>query len=286
MKSFLLAAGLGTRMQSLTRDTPKPLLKINGYPMIYYQLFFLWLCKVELVIINIHHHADQIREYLINFPYFPIHYSKENELLGTAGGVYHTKDRYLNEDETFLLLNSDTIRMPDHHSFFQEIQMTHRQLIEKEHRNSSLLYLQPLISHMQEKSFYFPKPNPNKADDISSVMHMKQAHNPKKKAPFQKIQMNQNNLQHQELYYYIGLSFVSMSSLCSYRKQQPSTNDFDSFEFSKVWASDKNLYAKHFPGEVLDIGNFDQYKKVYTQQAIPSLYQEKWKTFLKGWNVT
>ena len=108
MKAFILAAGFGTRMGGLSTDLPKPLLDVGGYPMLVYTLFQLWRWRVSEAVINLHYHGDKIASFLRNFPYFPIHFSFEKEILGTAGGIINAL-HYFQNNEPFIVINPDTV---------------------------------------------------------------------------------------------------------------------------------------------------------------------------------
>ena len=60
MKAMLLAAGLGTRLRPLTDRTPKPLIPVNGVPLIFYNLALLKKHGITRVVINLHHLGSQI----------------------------------------------------------------------------------------------------------------------------------------------------------------------------------------------------------------------------------
>lgn len=59
-RAMILAAGLGTRMQPLTRTMPKPLLSVAGRSLLDHALDRLREAGVETVVVNAHHHADQV----------------------------------------------------------------------------------------------------------------------------------------------------------------------------------------------------------------------------------
>ena len=63
MRAFLLAAGIGSRMGDLTRNTPKCLLPIGGRPLMDYWLDAFERAGVSDVLVNLHHHADQVMDY-------------------------------------------------------------------------------------------------------------------------------------------------------------------------------------------------------------------------------
>jgi len=114
--AFLLAAGLGTRMENHTIHVPKPLLKIGGVPLIVYSLYTLKQLGIEKVIINTHYLAEQIQSFLENatrkLP-FSISISHETRILGTAGGIKKAiMENMLPQDQNFYLLNTDIILEP------------------------------------------------------------------------------------------------------------------------------------------------------------------------------
>ncbi len=89
MKAMILAAGEGTRLGTLTNQVPKPLLPIDGIPVIERTLS--WLCGhgITEVGINLCYLGERIRSYLGDGSQMgmKIEYSVEERLLGTAGGV-------------------------------------------------------------------------------------------------------------------------------------------------------------------------------------------------------
>lgn len=106
---MLLAAGLGTRLQPLTFHTPKPLIPVDGLPLIFYNLALLKKAGVKDVVINLHHLGGQIEKLLGSGKKFGFKfaYSKEKEILGTAGGIKKAQ-RFL-KDGPFLVMNGDII---------------------------------------------------------------------------------------------------------------------------------------------------------------------------------
>ena len=96
-------------MEPLTRETPKPLMPFHGKPMLQHTLERLNDWGVEEVLINCHHRADRIAEWLIGFDERPlrINISHEPEILGTGGALSHAK-WWMNEDP-FWMINADVI---------------------------------------------------------------------------------------------------------------------------------------------------------------------------------
>ena len=107
MKAIILAAGRGARLAPLTDTTPKPLLPINGQPLIVRQLQQLRAASITYVVINLYHLGDLIERALGNGEKFgmQIAYSHEQSLLETGGGIKNALP--LLEDEEFIVCNGD-----------------------------------------------------------------------------------------------------------------------------------------------------------------------------------
>jgi NDP-sugar pyrophosphorylase family protein len=111
MKAMILAAGIGQRLQPLTLSTPKALITLNGKPMLAHVIERLKDAGCNEIVVNIHHHADQIIDYLHSQQNFGlnIHISDERKyLLDTGGGLKHAAE-FLAGNEPFLLHNVDII---------------------------------------------------------------------------------------------------------------------------------------------------------------------------------
>jgi NDP-sugar pyrophosphorylase family protein len=108
MKAMILAAGFGMRLRPLTQIIPKPLIDINGKPVIVYTLEALKQAGVKDVVINLHHLGQMIKQTLGNGSKFGmnIQYSPEIEIQGTGGALLHAR-RFLNEP--FYLINGDIL---------------------------------------------------------------------------------------------------------------------------------------------------------------------------------
>lgn len=89
MHAMILAAGEGTRIRSISKNTAKVLLPVNGVPLLEHTL--LWLSKngITKVAINLHYLGEQVKEFIGNGAAFGVQvtFSQEEALLGTAGGV-------------------------------------------------------------------------------------------------------------------------------------------------------------------------------------------------------
>lgn len=119
MKAMVLAAGLGTRLRPLTDHRPKALVEIGGRTLLEITLTRLHQFGVTEVIINVHHFADAILEFLKSKKNFGmrIEISQEEMLLDTGGGLKKAGWFFLEDsgrkDEPFLLHNVDIISTVD-----------------------------------------------------------------------------------------------------------------------------------------------------------------------------
>lgn len=119
MKAMILAAGLGTRLRPLTDDRPKALVEIAGRTLLDLTLSRLRDSGIHDVIINVHHYADMILEYLRANDDFGmrIKVSREEVLLDTGGGLKKAAYFFLKHpwriEEPFILHNVDVISSID-----------------------------------------------------------------------------------------------------------------------------------------------------------------------------
>ncbi len=108
MKAMILAAGEGTRLKPLTYQLPKPLVPILNKPVMAHVLSCLSKNDIQEIVINTHYMADQIESYFKDGAKFnvKIQYSREEKLLGTAGGVKKVESLF---QETFLVIGADDL---------------------------------------------------------------------------------------------------------------------------------------------------------------------------------
>lgn len=128
MKAMILAAGLGTRLRPLTDDRPKALVTVAGRTLLDLVLARLSSFGVAEVIVNAHHHAGMIQQYLQATNNFGmrIEVSCEDRLLDTGGGLKKAAWFFLESGaqtgEPFILHNVDVLsnidlrRMVRHHT--------------------------------------------------------------------------------------------------------------------------------------------------------------------------
>jgi NDP-sugar pyrophosphorylase family protein len=119
MKAMILAAGLGTRLRPLTDDRPKALVEVGGRTLLEITITRLRTFDVREVIINVHHFADMVVDYLKANDNFGmrIEVSREEVLLDTGGALKKAAHFFLDNpsrlDEPFILHNVDVISTID-----------------------------------------------------------------------------------------------------------------------------------------------------------------------------
>jgi len=121
MKAMILAAGLGTRLQPLTNDVPKALIKIENKTLLEIVIERLKLFGFDEIIINIHHQAEKIINFLIQKDNFNIKIKTlfEKELLGTGGGLKKAQ-WFFSDKKPFLVHNVDILSNFDLNTLIQE----------------------------------------------------------------------------------------------------------------------------------------------------------------------
>ena len=126
MKVVIMAGGKGTRISSVASDIPKPMIKIEGIPVLEREIGCLKEQGFDDIIITVSHLGNNIMDYFgdgsgnspVTRQPFGVHieYYFENELLGNAGALFKIKDK-LTED--FLLLNADAMFDVDFNRFVE-----------------------------------------------------------------------------------------------------------------------------------------------------------------------
>ena len=110
MRALIFAAGLGTRLKPLTDTMPKALVPVGGKPLLWHVVKKLESAGITDVVINVHHFADQIIDYVHGQDDFGIKvaFSDERDLLReTGGGIRHAR-KFL-EGDSFLIHNVDIL---------------------------------------------------------------------------------------------------------------------------------------------------------------------------------
>ena len=107
-QGMILAAGLGKRMQPITLKTPKPLIQIGNKNLLDRTIELLINHGVDKIAINVHHLADQIKDFINKKKYrvkITILYERDT-LLDTGGGILNATKSF---KEPFIVVNPDTL---------------------------------------------------------------------------------------------------------------------------------------------------------------------------------
>jgi NDP-sugar pyrophosphorylase family protein len=121
MKAMIFAAGLGTRLKPLTENKPKALIEIGGKSLLERSIIYLKSYGINDITVNVHHFAQQIKDFLEQHNYFglTIHISDESSLLlDTGGGILKAKS-FLQGNESILLINVDILTNLNLNHFFK-----------------------------------------------------------------------------------------------------------------------------------------------------------------------
>ena len=111
---MIFAAGLGTRLKPLTDRIPKALVRVGGKPLIEYVLKNLVAAGSKRIVVNVHHFANQIIEYLQQNDFgVDIRVSDETEMLLDTGGGIKNAAPFFNTSEPVLIHNVDILSNVD-----------------------------------------------------------------------------------------------------------------------------------------------------------------------------
>lgn len=174
MKTVILAGGRGTRLKPYTTIFPKPLMPVGDRPILEIIIRQLKACGLEDIIISVGHLAELIVSYFRDGSKFGVSiiYSKEDEPLGTAGGLALVKEEL---KETFLMINGDTLttlnfaELIDYHRASRAIATIAVKergiyldfgIVRLDNTNNILEYIEkPTIEHLTSMGVYVLEPN-------------------------------------------------------------------------------------------------------------------------------
>lgn len=148
MKAMIFAAGIGSRLRELTRDTPKCLMSVGGQTMLEHVIDRVKAVGVTAVTINVHHHAEQVVEFVKSRNYFDIEValSYEPALLDTGGGLKNVAPFFAGED-AFLIHNAD---------IYSDVDLA--KLVEK-HRSQRAIGTLAVMARPSKRGLYFDAHN-------------------------------------------------------------------------------------------------------------------------------
>jgi NDP-sugar pyrophosphorylase family protein len=111
MQGMILAAGLGTRLKPFTEHHPKALALVNGETLLSRNIRYLAKYGVKDIIINVHHFADQIENFVQAHQWDGVQISisdERHEVLETGGGLLHAA-AFFKPQQSFVLMNVDIL---------------------------------------------------------------------------------------------------------------------------------------------------------------------------------
>lgn len=245
--AMIPCAGFGLRMRPLTADRPKPILPVHGIPLLAYSLFLLHEWQIKRCIINLHYRGDQIKRYLKDFPFFPIHYSEEKErILGTAGGIRYAMETTSLQGR-FLYMNPDTIFWPDYRP--------------EAPAGSRDLYL-----------YLCPKEPGNTECGFEPLTDQQTGHLSMRFVP---VRMGCGN------FYYSGLSLLHTDA---FRDIEPGEVAELRDTFQRYAAMpDEPLQGALYSGLRYDCGTLEQFEALKKVDPVPVEWKDRWHSFLKRW---
>ena len=137
MKGFILAAGIGSRLKPWTDSHPKALVPVGGRPIISYVVDKMLAVGIDTIVVNVHHFASQITEYLRRaYPDVDIRFSDETQLLLNHGGGLRKALRLIGNDDV-LIHNADILSTIDLNDFIEQFHISQADaLLLTQHRNT------------------------------------------------------------------------------------------------------------------------------------------------------
>lgn len=124
-QAMILSAGLGSRMGIHTKEISKSMLLVDGISLIERHLLYLAKNGIKKVVVNTFYKAQILEDFILNLPVaseLDIHFSREDELLGTGGGVKNAL--FILGKEPFFLINNDAMFIDQEcDSAFKELEL-------------------------------------------------------------------------------------------------------------------------------------------------------------------
>ena len=143
MKAMIFAAGLGSRLKPLTDTIPKALVPINEKPLLEHVIIKLKNAGFDEIIVNVHHFADQIIDFLQSQHNFGIRIeiSDEREMLLETGGGIKKAASFFNDGKPFLVHNVDILSNVDLLDMYQQALKTNSMATLLVSRRNTFRYL-------------------------------------------------------------------------------------------------------------------------------------------------
>jgi len=226
IKALILAGGFGTRLRPLSCSRPKLLFSIAGRSIIEWILHQLSENGVDEAVLATNYLADMIKTHLGRaYEGISLHYSLEEKPLGTAGAIKRA-ERFLGNDENFLVLNGDIISSPPVKKMLQ--------------KHSSTNAIATIMLHEAEDPTHFGVADLSRSSRIRRFVEKPRL----KDAPSRWINAG---------------VYVLSSQIFGYIKPERRTSI--EREVFPILASSGGLYGYKYTGEWFDIGRFEEYRR-------------------------
>ena len=126
MNALIFAAGLGTRLKPLTDTMPKAMVPVNGKPLLQILIEKLKTIGVTKVVINVHHFAQQIIDFVNANDSFgiDIRFSDETDMLLETGGGLKKASQLFDDKSPVLVHNVDILSNADLSALYEEAKHT------------------------------------------------------------------------------------------------------------------------------------------------------------------
>jgi MurNAc alpha-1-phosphate uridylyltransferase len=150
MQAMIFAAGLGTRLKPLTDTMPKALVRVGGRPLIEHVILNLKQAGFERIVVNVHHFAQQIIDFLDENHQFGIDIrisDESEELLDTGGGIKKAMPLF-DEQEPILIHNVDILSNVNLREFYLQNKTREATLLVSERKTKRYLLFDPIKHHL------------------------------------------------------------------------------------------------------------------------------------------
>jgi len=156
VEAIVLAGGLGTRLQSVVNNVPKPMALINEKPFLEYILQYLQNSGVKRVILSVGYKWELIKEYFGNkFNSIELIYSIENEPLGTGGAIKKalskviSSEAYIVNGDTFFNINLSALEL----SHSSKLQLSLKKMYNFDRYGCVESNIDNIVTNFTEKSY-------------------------------------------------------------------------------------------------------------------------------------
>lgn len=139
MRALILAGGLGTRLQSVVPNLPKPMAMIHERPFLEYVMDYWIEQGLQEFYLSIGYLAEKIKTHFgSQYRKIPITYLQESQPLGTGGAILFCLNAIPDKDSELFILNGDT---------FVELNLAHMQLFHREHQAKATIALREVTEN-------------------------------------------------------------------------------------------------------------------------------------------